>query len=635
MVQRSDDNGDKRSHSKSSDSGASPEADAGAVKALRDRIRQAGAGVGAAMTAPRNSDHAPVPEELLAANSSKPPSPDSTVRRSRAGDNREPRAISLTPPLFGAPVLKSNPISVPWPAPPAVRNRSLSKTRVGLGVPPKPVDPEPFVAAPAPAPEPDDDDPIIELEAEPDTLEVPMPPVGARPGSARANSSTGLPTAVQRELAGDPADEAALAEDSISEDELDSLALSTARTQPMPRVRNAAALRAKLAAESGEDPEELERRRLELATTRKTQGLLRAPDAAGSHVGRYSVHDVSAEYVDTGVPEPTSDESTSDEGSSEGDSDEDGTGGSELGAGPELEGDSTRPRRSTPKQRVGHRRSSRPELGHGRVERGNKRTDPGIRARTLRGGGSGASPASMPSPLPASSNPPALETSTVVVDPSLSWPPRPAAPKPVQRSSSYVPLPRDREAYEAFLRSAAGGEGPPARARPIWAQQETALIPRESLEQFAEADHNVSRRKWLRGAIGIGFIALSAPVIFWLFSMPDRQLLAVPVTTHNAATSPQPPAAPAPQSEAAIKSVELARPMTLVSTEPSGAEMLMGGAVIGNTPLEVTRPAQGEELYLLRLRGFESQMVKLTAQSRDTMHITLLPGPQPPRAATR
>lgn len=626
MVQRSDDKGDKRSQSMSSDSGgASPDGETSAVKALRERIRQAGTATA------RASDHAPVSEELLVPHSSAPPASaiESSGVRTRPP---EPRAISLTPPLFGAPVLKPNAMAVPWPAPPGTRNRALSKTRVGLGVPPT------AAGGDEPLTEPD---PIEPVHAEPDTLEVLMPP--PRDGSAsRAAGARGLPSAVERELAGDPVDDADFGD--LADDDLESLALSTARTQPMPRVRGSGAPRSGPAprsqrsplSEAPLDPAEAERRRLELATTRKTQGLLRAQDAAGSHVGRYSVHDVSAEYVDTGVPEPVS---PAEESGADAifETEDETTSEIDLGANAELEGDSTRPRRSTPKQRVGHRRSTRPEVTHGRSERGTKRTDPGIRARTLRGGGSAAAPTpSPPPPLPAA---PVIETSTVVVDPSLTWSPRPApAPgKPAQRASSYVPLPRDREAYEAFLRSAAGEQGAPPRARPVWAQQETALIPREALESLSDADVDHGGPKRIRTVVGVLLILVSAVVLVHLFRA-DRSTRAVQVSPQGgAAQSAQ--GAPGSQPSAAQASPPAApgpaHPITLISTEPSGAELLMGGAVIGNTPLEIARPAQGEELYMLRLRGFESQMVKLTAHSRETMHITMQPNVEPTRAAKR
>jgi hypothetical protein len=175
-------------------------------------------------------------------------------------------------------------------------------------------------------------------------------------------------------------------------------------------------------------------------------------------------------------------------------------------------------------------------------------------------------------------------------------------------------LPRDREAYEAFLRSAAADSGGPSRARPSWAQQETALIPREALElPPEEVSSSVSlwRSNWLRSGLGAVCIVVGALGFGW--SLRDE-------TAHSPSQNPLPPVA-TPVDPAPATGV----PLTLISTEPSGAELLVGGAVIGNTPLEVRRPSQGEELYLLRLRGFEPQMVKISLHSREAMHITLAP----------
>lgn len=583
MVQRSDDTGDKRSQGKSSESVASPDPDTGAVKALRERIRQAGAATA------RASDHAPPPDELMVPHSSAPPSGDNSGIRARPA---EPRSISITPQLF-APKLKQAPMSVPWPTNPAAARRALASTRVGMGTGLQDTH---------------------EADSEALTREDETPISGPAP----AQTSRDAP---------DDDEQAAL----------DELTLSTARTQPMPRVRSSkpdASSRAQHQTPVGGLPvalDEAERRRVELATTRKTQGLLRAPDASQTNAGRYSVHDVSTEYVDTGGPDEVSGRSG---GAHDAILETDAEFDAEMQPGSESEGEGTRPRRSTPKQRVGHRRSSRPEVSHGRVERGTKRTDPGIRARTLRGSTptSGAPVATPPAGDARPSAPPHVANepaaSTVVVDPSLSWPPRPAAaaaprtpPRAAPRSSSYVPLPRDREAYEAFLRSAAADSGGPSRARPSWAQQETALIPREALEPLPEettGDVSLWRNNWFRSSLGAVCIVIGALGFGW--SLRDETAHSPSQNPASTVATPVDPASPPTDV-----------PLTLISTEPSGAELLVGGAVIGNTPLEVRRPGQGEELYLLRLRGFEPQMVKVSRHSREAMHITLAPIPEPGR----
>lgn len=659
MVQRSDDKGDKRSPGKSSETEASRDAESSAANALRERIRQAGA----AATA-RASDHAPLAGGLIVPNSSAPPTAEHSGVHTRPP---EPRATSITPPLFGPPRLTPAAMTVPWPAAP--RRRELQQTRSGLGIPTEPQVHE------SQAPETPSDPFNANQPAygAPSGIGWSAPPGSQDPSSAPPAPLESGPAPRGSQGQGTPR--------GIAPPPMDQWSLSTARTQPMPRVRSEAFQGPK--ADDLGSVEAEERRRAELATTKKNQGLLRTPDAAGSSVGRYSVHDVSTEYVDTGAPDDTHAQSrstrpmTAEERaaiSQEPITEEvpalDARAmDAEVAPANESEADS-RPRRSTPKQRVGHRRSSRPELGHAR-ERGTKRTDPGIRARTLRGGGSPLPgkpapqlPAARTSPLPAanlpaggrsssaaetpargtaithrssplpaarplSARPPPLpsSSSSIVVDPSLSQPNLAAVPSnPATRTTArnnagYVPLPRDREAYEAFLRSAAGEHGGPPRARPSWAQQETALIPRDALEPLSY-DETIERTVWptarTRALIGVVLIALSAGVGWWILegqTAPPRAAMPLPVGPSAREPTPAP------------------RPITLIATEPTGAELLLDGAVIGNTPLEVARPAQGESLYIIRLRSFEQQMVRITSSTHEAIHITLTPAPEPPPAA--
>jgi hypothetical protein len=658
MVQRSDDKGDKRSPGKSSDTEASRDAESSAANALRERIRQAGA----AATA-RASDHAPPTNGLLVPNSSAPPSAEHSGVRTRPP---EPRSTSITPPLFGPPRLTPGAMAVPWPAVP--RRRELQQTRDGLGgQPPRPQG----------APEDASRTPAGRSPVDPLTVTAPASRnhpsgLGWSASPEPQTQSSAPPTPLESGPAPRGGHETPRG---IAPPPLDNWSLSTARTQPMPRVRTDAF--------QGTPPRDRadtvpggadERRRAEMATTKKTQGLLRAPDAAGSNVGRYSVHDVSAEYVDTGAPEraqPELDTSISEEPITEEvpaldqaalDADAQITG--------EPEVDTTRPRRSTPKQRVGHRRSSRPEMGHAR-ERGTKRTDPGIRARTLRGGGAGLSATPTPSPLPAANlsplpaktlpggvMPPSSSTSptpaqgiaithrtsplpaarplsprppplpsnsgSIVIDPSLSQPTLPVVTT-TRQGSGYVPLPRDREAYEAFLRSAAGEHGGQPRARPSWAQQETALIPRDALEPPVSYEEEVAERTVLpaartRAVVGIVLIALSAGVGWWIL---------------EGQTAPPKVSTPLPVGPSATDSNTALRAITLIATEPTGAELLLDGAVLGNTPLEVARPAQGDSLYIVRMRGFEQQMVRITSTTHEAIHITLTPAPEPAAPAPK
>lgn len=68
---------------------------------------------------------------------------------------------------------------------------------------------------------------------------------------------------------------------------------------------------------------------------------------------------------------------------------------------------------------------------------------------------------------------------------------------------------------------------------------------------------------------------------------------------------------------------------TQITSEPSGAEVVHQGAVIGNTPMEVKQPNY-EELYLLRLPGYNSQLVRISPFSSSKIHITLQPSKNTP-----
>jgi len=62
----------------------------------------------------------------------------------------------------------------------------------------------------------------------------------------------------------------------------------------------------------------------------------------------------------------------------------------------------------------------------------------------------------------------------------------------------------------------------------------------------------------------------------------------------------------------------------LVESTPPGAEIVHNGAVIGNTPLKVELPAY-EQLYLLRLAGYQPQLVRISPNSTESIRLTLQP----------
>lgn len=101
-----------------------------------------------------------------------------------------------------------------------------------------------------------------------------------------------------------------------------------------------------------------------------------------------------------------------------------------------------------------------------------------------------------------------------------------------------------------------------------------------------------------------------------------------PVATKPAvATSATPAATSAPQSSSP------ARPSTEIVTVPPGAEIVLRGAMVANAPARLVRPSY-ESLYLLRLPGYQPQLVALSPHSPDQIRVTLQPAGQTEGSAT-
>ncbi|MBN1655010.1 MAG: hypothetical protein JXA30_14670 [Deltaproteobacteria bacterium] len=107
-------------------------------------------------------------------------------------------------------------------------------------------------------------------------------------------------------------------------------------------------------------------------------------------------------------------------------------------------------------------------------------------------------------------------------------------------------------------------------------------------------------------------------------------LLAVAGMVANAGRKQPTTAGPPKEAEAAsVTETEVSRaqsdkPAVQISSSPPGAELVHEGAVVGNTPTKIERPTY-EQIYLLRLPGYESQLVRVSPLSGQSMHITLTP----------
>ena len=87
-----------------------------------------------------------------------------------------------------------------------------------------------------------------------------------------------------------------------------------------------------------------------------------------------------------------------------------------------------------------------------------------------------------------------------------------------------------------------------------------------------------------------------------------------PPPVHEAVPPVPAPAEPAPPS--APKSIAL-------SSDPSGAEVLVAGATVGNTPLQLPLPTAGEQPVELRLPGHASKSVMLSPASPTSLSVHL------------
>jgi serine/threonine-protein kinase len=77
------------------------------------------------------------------------------------------------------------------------------------------------------------------------------------------------------------------------------------------------------------------------------------------------------------------------------------------------------------------------------------------------------------------------------------------------------------------------------------------------------------------------------------------------------------PVAPAP-TPAPAQPVQVA-----IQSEPPGAEVLLDGVMVGNTPVTVPRPATGTQAVTLRLRDHEETTIQISPQSGSSLSVTL------------
>jgi serine/threonine protein kinase len=121
----------------------------------------------------------------------------------------------------------------------------------------------------------------------------------------------------------------------------------------------------------------------------------------------------------------------------------------------------------------------------------------------------------------------------------------------------------------------------------------------------------------LAAALGIGFALRGGDGK----STASQPLAASPSDVSAPPQLPNSESEPRPSTEPRPADVSLAN--ISVASTPAGAEIVLDGAIVGNTPASLPRPEQGERVIELRLDGYARQTLKLRADSPSQMGVTL------------
>ena len=160
----------------------------------------------------------------------------------------------------------------------------------------------------------------------------------------------------------------------------------------------------------------------------------------------------------------------------------------------------------------------------------------------------------------------------------------------------------------------ASGAPRAATPQPAWSQGDTALIPKSVLGIGAKQHWFLRHRAAVWGVVGAACAAFLTYVAVGARS-PQQSPAASPAQgpAVSLAADRQPVGA------ASVRSVR-------IDSEPAGAELVSRGAVVGNTPAHVPVP-EAEELYLIRMTGYRSQLVRVlpTHSGENGIRISLQP----------
>jgi hypothetical protein len=167
-------------------------------------------------------------------------------------------------------------------------------------------------------------------------------------------------------------------------------------------------------------------------------------------------------------------------------------------------------------------------------------------------------------------------------------------------------------------------------ASAAWTQLRTGEYERIATPESAVRIPELSAREWMF----IGLLACaSAATLYSLLvddvttTLDEETVEAATTIEHEHVVTPAVASGQDPQSvrtSGKPAAAAAAANTTEIVSEPSSAEIVVGGAVIGNTPAQVVRGPSDAD-YLLRKPGYEPQLVRVTPHSPKMITITLHP----------
>jgi hypothetical protein len=160
-------------------------------------------------------------------------------------------------------------------------------------------------------------------------------------------------------------------------------------------------------------------------------------------------------------------------------------------------------------------------------------------------------------------------------------------------------------------------------ALPPWAARSISPGPTHSRRSPRPGDRTVitrrgvSKRDWLFMGLLVAALGVTASMLLSYQSSGTVEGPALDATNveHAVNAAADPPAAAADGVPTNV---------TEIISNPPSAEVLFGGAVIGNTPVRVAR-ADFDADYLVRLNGHDPQLVRVSANSPATIVVSLKP----------